>query len=230
MLRIHCFQHVHYEDLGCITQWCEMNNHLVTYTRFYEENSIPEIDNYDWLIVMGGPMGIYDEEEFHWLKAEKQAIKLAIDAEKTVLGICLGSQLIADVLGANVFPNHEKEIGWFDIRLTPSGQSAPLFTKLGTQLKVFHWHGDTFNLPEGAIHLAESTACKNQAYLFNEKVLGLQFHFEVTMQSLELMLLNGKNELVQAQFIQNEHEILGNTGFIQENNNRMFNILDFLAQ
>ena len=98
-LKIHCFQHVPFEDLGCINQWIEQNGHQLTYTKFYTEYSIPEPEEYDWLIIMGGPMGIYDQEDYPWLMDEKRAIKKTIEQNKTVIGICLGSQLIADVLG-----------------------------------------------------------------------------------------------------------------------------------
>lgn len=230
MLRIHCFQHVHYEGLGCIAQWCKTNNHPVTYTRFFEECSIPEIDNYDWLIVMGGPMGIYDEEEFPWLKLEKQAIKEAIDANKTVIGICLGAQLIADALGEKVYHNKQKEIGWYNISLTTEALSTPIFSSFEPVFKVLHWHGDMFDIPENAIHLAESAACKNQAYLFGKKVLGLQFHFEVTIESLTQMINYSRNSLIPESFIQSEREILDQADSIFDNNKKMHQILDFLSK
>jgi len=229
MLRIHCFQHVHYEGLGCIAQWCKTNNHPVTYTHFYEESSIPEIDSYDWLIVMGGPMGIYDEKEFPWLKLEKQAIRKAIDADKTVVGICLGAQLIADVLGEKVYRNKQKEIGWHNISLTSEGLSSPIFSSFEPMFKVLHWHGDMFDIPGNAIHLAKSAACQNQAYFFGEKILGLQFHFEVTIESLTQMIKYGRNSLIPAPFVQSEREILDQTDSISDNNNKMHQILDFLS-
>ena len=109
---------------------------------------------------MGGSMSVHDEEQFPWLSEEKQFIRKAVEAGKTVLGICLGSQLISSALGARVYQNKNKEIGWFDIELTPFVQSDHLFSDMGSALKVFHWHGDTFDLPENAIHLASSEACK----------------------------------------------------------------------
>src|SRR5512133_165982 len=96
-LRIHCFQHIEYEDLGCITEWCQSNGHPVTYTRFYKGEPLPNTDDFDWLIVMGGPMGVYENEKYSWLSHEKASIKSAIEHNKTVLGICLGAQLIAEV-------------------------------------------------------------------------------------------------------------------------------------
>src|SRR4030042_2732255 len=107
LLRIHCFQHVDYEDMGCIKEWCHTNGHQITCTKFYKGDSLPDTKDFDWLIIMGGPMGVYEDEKYSWLSGEKTAIKEAIEQNKTVIGICLGSQLIADVLGARVYKNRE---------------------------------------------------------------------------------------------------------------------------
>lgn len=195
LLRIHCFQHVEFEDLGCIKEWCVKNGHPVTFTRFYKNESPPETGDFDWLIIMGGPMGVYEDEKYGWLSHEKEAIKMAIEHNKTILGICLGSQLVAEVLGARVYKNPKKEIGWFDIMLTEQGKNIPLINGMQPVLKVFHWHGDTFDLPQNAIPIFYSEACRNQAFLYKDKVLGLQFHFEVTEQSIKAMIENGKHEL-----------------------------------
>ncbi|MDT0690980.1 type 1 glutamine amidotransferase [Salegentibacter sp. F188] len=228
-LKIHCFQHADFEDLGCIKDWCIQNGHRINYTRFFEDENLPAPEDYDWLIIMGGPMSIFDDENYSWLKAEKAAIKEAIRQNKTVLGICLGSQLIADVLGARVYKNPEKEIGWFNISLTEEGKKEPVFSGMNEKMKVFHWHGDTFELPEGAKNLAFSEACNNQAFLYNRNVLGLQFHFEVTEESLREMLRNGKEELTAGKFIQSESEILTQKESIKSNNTMMFHILNSLA-
>lgn len=230
-IKIHCFQHVHFEDLGCIANWIEENGHAVEYTRFYENPSIPGVDEYDWLVVMGGPMSVNDEGEFPWLVGEKKAIKEAIANGKTVIGICLGSQLIAHVLGENVCKNREREIGWFDISLTGTKDSENLLnTGFANPVKVFHWHGETYEIPANSIHLAYSAACGNQAFLYNEKVLGLQFHLEVTEQSIGAMIENGRNELVKGTFVQSESEILSQMAGIGSNNRIMFQILDKLAK
>ncbi len=229
-LRIHCFQHVSFEGLGCIESWIEQNNHSITYTKFYENIQLPDINNIDWLIVMGGPMGVYDDNQFAWLKEEKQLIKQAIDANKTVIGICLGAQLIAQVLGAKVYRNMEKEIGWFDVSLTAEGKESKLLQGFDNDFTVFHWHGDTFDLPKGAVHLIQTAACKNQAYVYKEKVLGLQFHFEVTENTLGKMIENGKEELVDGNYIQTEIKMLSNSNYILSNNVKLFTILDRLVE
>ena len=225
--RIHCFLHVEFENLGCINDWIDQNNHILTYTRFYEDYLIPEPEDYDWLIIMGGPMGIYDEEQYHWLIDEKKAIKKAIDHNKVVLGICLGSQLIADALGERVYRNSEKEIGWFEIDLTDQAKTNHLFgNNTVEKMMVFHWHGDTYNLPVNSKHLAYSTCCINQAFLYKESVLGLQFHLEVTEQSIKKMIEHCGKELIVGRYIQSESEILEQTKFIEANNKKMFELLN----
>jgi len=225
-LRIHCFQHVEYENLGCIYNWIIKNKHNITYTRFFENYTIPKPDDYDWLIVMGGPMGVYDTDKFSWLAEEKNAIKQAIANDKTVIGICLGSQLIADALGAEVYKNPEKEIGWFDITLKDLAKNNNLFNSEQDTFKVFHWHGDTFNLPVGAKHLAFSNVCTNQAFLYKNNILGLQFHLEVTELSIKAMLENGISELTGGGSIQSGSQIIKQQNHIQYNNALMFSILD----
>ncbi len=191
---------------------------------------MPPAENYDWLIIMGGPMGVYDDEKYSWLADEKKAILAAIENKKTVIGICLGSQLIAEVLRAKVYKNLHKEIGWFDIMLTEEGKVDPLLKGLPMNTKVFHWHGDTFDLPSHAKHISYSEACKNQAFLYNNHVLGLQFHLEVTENSIKAMLHHGTPELKEGKFIQSEQQILSLTKFIEVNNISMFHILDHLAK
>jgi GMP synthase-like glutamine amidotransferase len=227
-LNIHTFIHVHFEGLGCIEQWIVKNNHSVSFTRFYEDFNLPNLEEIDWLIVMGGPMGVYDESLYPWLKAEKEFIRKAIEVGKTVIGICLGSQLIAEVLGSNVYPNKQKEIGWFDIKITKDGMNLPIMKGFEEEFPVFHWHGDTFNLPVGSKLLFSSKVCENQAFLYQYIVLGLQFHFEVTLESMYKMIENGKSELVENETIQSEKAILLKADLIKENNVRMFQILDFL--
>jgi GMP synthase-like glutamine amidotransferase len=228
-LRIHYFQHVLNEGLGSIEEWTSLSGHSLTSTRFFESASLPEISEIDWLIIMGGPMSVHDEEQFPWLADEKKFILQAIDAGKTVLGICLGSQLISAALGARVYKNDEREIGWFDVELTCFAKSSNLVFDIENKMKVFHWHGDTFDLPENAIHLAYSKGCKNQAYIYKDKVLALQFHLETTEDSLTEMLKGGIDEGVNGRYIQSEKEILGNKDLIDNGKKNLFKLLDRLA-
>jgi GMP synthase-like glutamine amidotransferase len=228
-LRIHCFQHVPFEGLGNIEAWCSENKHSLTYTKFFENAILPELKNIDLLIIMGGPMGVYDEKKYNWLKAEKEFIKQAIDAGKTVIGICLGAQLIANALGAKVYTNQFKEIGWFPIELNSESEKNKLFGDAKSPLTVFHWHGDTFDLPQNSLLLASSGVCKNQAFLYNKKVLGLQFHLEMNEPALKKMLENGKFQLTEETYIQTEGDIWKQRKWIEKNKKLLFRILDNLS-
>jgi GMP synthase-like glutamine amidotransferase len=229
MLRIHTIMHVPFEGLGCIADWIGSNGHSVSFTKLYEPHSFPSQQAFDWLIVMGGPMGVYDDDKYHWLADEKNFIKESIDAGKTVIGICLGSQLIAEVLGAKVYPNNQKEIGWMPIHKTEGGKSAPILSSVEDEFTVFHWHGDTFDLPEGSTPLFSSQACVNQAFLYKDKVLGLQFHFEVTPEAVREMVTNGMDELVENNTIQSATTILEEQSYLKKNNERLISILELLA-
>ncbi|WP_372773321.1 type 1 glutamine amidotransferase [Mangrovibacterium sp.] len=228
--RIHVFQHVAFEGPGSLTTWFKQNNFPVEYTRFYEPAfKLPELASFDQLIVMGGPMGVNDEVDYPWLKEEKELIKAAIKKGKTVVGICLGAQLIASALGKKVFPNKHTEIGWFPILKTKAAEHEKLVAGFQQATQVFHWHGDTFDLPEQAKHLFYSEACPNQAFLIGNKVLGLQFHLEVEPDSLEGMLENAGNELLgEFSFIQSKESIRANIGISETNTQLLYRMMDLL--
>lgn len=227
-LSIQVFQHIAFEGLGCIEKWITDNGHTASYTHFYKEYKLPILEQTDWLIVMGGPMGVYDEAVYPFLKDEKEFIRQAIEKGKTVIGICLGSQLIAEVLGAKVYPNKQKEIGWMNVKLTNEARSLQLFNGFDDEFSVFQWHGDTYDLPRESTHLIRSEVCQHQAFLFKNKVLGLQFHFEVTPESLRGMVENGMSELVEAETIQSAQTILAQTEHFESNNKKMFQILYYM--
>lgn len=229
--RVHCFIHEDFEDTGCMEEWFLKNGYRISYTLFYQDQyAIPNSDKYDWLVIMGGPMGTYDEDKYPWLKPEKAAIAEAIGQNKLVLGICLGAQLIANAMGSRVYPNPEKEIGWWPISIHPENTRNTLFETLPSMLTVFHWHGDTFDLPAGAVLLASSQATKNQAFCIGNKVLGLQFHFEVTDRTFDEMLSFGAHELVPGNYIQTADEMVFKKHHIAENNMIMNTVLDNLAK
>jgi GMP synthase-like glutamine amidotransferase len=228
-LRIHYFQHVVYEGLGSIEEWINSSGHTLTSTKFFDNAVLPELSAIDWLIIMGGGMSVNDEKEFPWLVPEKQFIRKAVEAGKTVLGICLGSQLVSSALGAKVYKNKEKEIGWFDIHITNAALPDNLFNEAGRKFKVFHWHGDTFDLPENAVHLASSDACKNQAYLFGGKVLAMQFHLEPTLKSLQQMIEHGRDDLDPGKYVQSEEELTADKQLFESNRKILFKLLNRLA-
>ncbi len=153
----------------------------------------PPLEGFNSLVVMGGPMGVYELERYPHLVIESRIIREAINRDMRVLGICLGSQIIAHCLGAEVYPGPEKEIGWYHVNLTGDGLKDPLMRRLAIhpkvgdfwrKFKVFHWHGDTFDLPLGAVLLASSELYKNQVFRYGDNVYGFQFHMEVTKDML----------------------------------------------
>jgi GMP synthase-like glutamine amidotransferase len=205
-MRAHVFQHLPFERPGGIEPWLRNAGYDISFTFFYENPGIPSIDEIDFLVIMGGSMSVNDEDKFPWLIKEKQFIREFISARKPVLGICLGSQLIASALGARVYPNKEKEIGWFLVNgLQPLPQSCFQFPVSFTPL---HWHGETFDLPAGAVLLATSEACHNQAFQYGKKVLAIQFHPEATEETLQDFTYHFEKELVPAKYIQTKAEIL----------------------
>lgn len=205
-MRAHYLQHIPFEGLGSIERWLQDKGYEITSTQLHKSEKLPNLEEIDLLIVMGGPMSVSDESHHPWLVDEKAFIKEAIQTEKSVLGICLGAQLIAHVMGAKILPNPVKEIGWFPITaITPQQKTAFLFPK---ETEVFHWHGETFSLPNQATLLAESKACKNQAFQIGQNVIGLQFHLETTPASAQAIVQNCREELIEAEYIQSEKEIL----------------------
>lgn len=205
-MRAHYLQHVPFEGLGSIETWLRQAGYEITRTRLYESDRLPEIEQIDLLVVMGGPMSVNDETDYPWLLEEKAFIKGAVDAGLPVLGVCLGAQLIASSLGAAVVPNAYKEIGWFPIQAVHTHRHAAF--RFPQQAEVFHWHGETFELPPGAVRIAQSEVCENQAFQLGEHVVGLQFHLETTPDSAQAIVEHCRDELVDGDYIQTEEAIL----------------------
>lgn len=215
-MRIHYIQHVPFEGLGYIETWLEQRKHTTTATRIWEQAAFPPVDDYDVLIVMGGPMGVYDDHLYRWLPDEKNFIYDAVRADKKIIGICLGAQLLASVLGATIYTNKYKEIGWFPVTFDAAfgewlGDAVP------GEMDVFHWHGDKFDNPYGGVIQASSAACNHQVFTFNEHMIGLQFHLEATPESICEMVKNGTDELVEGPYIQKGEVITESRSFGQPN-------------
>lgn len=225
-MRIHAFHHVSFEGLGCIEDWITENNHSLNTSNFYKNDKLPDISSFDFLIVMGGPMSVYEEDKYPWLKKEKEFIRKAIDNNKIVLGICLGAQLIAESLDAKVNKNKFKEIGWFPINFTEKGNKKNLLNIIPENQTILHWHGDTFPIPNGAEHILKSEGCKNQAFIFNERVIGLQFHLELTERLVKALIRKSRKDLIKAEFVQTEDEILQRLAQLRTTNNLMYRLLD----
>ncbi len=180
MRRLLVFQHVPHEILGTLDPLLRDAGFRIRYVNFGRNpDAVPDLDRYHGLIVLGGPMNCDQVTRHRHLVTEVAAIQAAIRAGKPVLGICLGSQLLARALGATVTRNPSKEIGWYDVAPTKDGEKDPLFRHFEASEKIFHWHGDTFAIPHGAVHLAASADCTHQAFRFGHNVYGLQFHLEV---------------------------------------------------
>src|SRR5450756_2866772 len=177
-MRVLAFRHVPFEGLGLIEPALRLRRIEVDYADPYQPGTTkPDVGRYDALIFMGGPMSVNDDLPF--LRQEMDFIRQAIAQRQPILGICLGSQLIARAMGATVRRNAAKEIGWYGLQFTEAAAGDRLFDGL-TMETVFHWHGETFDLPPGAELLASSGLCRNQAFRAGERVYGLQFHLEVT--------------------------------------------------
>lgn len=218
-------QHVPFEGLGSIEPWLINHRYKIEYVRFYESYSFPSLDAIDAIIVLGGPMSVNDESEYPWLREEKQFLHEAIVRGCPTLGICLGAQLLASVLGGRVTKNKEKEIGWYPIKLRKEG--ITVFHHVPEELPAFHWHGETFEIPRGAVHIASSAACTNQAFLVHDTVLALQFHLEATPSTVQALLEHCRDELVPGKYIQPEEIIVRTTEQMYRETNRYFNsILD----
>jgi GMP synthase-like glutamine amidotransferase len=201
----------------------------ITSTRLFAKDPFPNLDDIDWLIIMGGPMGIYDEDKYPWLFSEKNYIEQAVVQGKIVLGICLGAQLIADVLGAKIYPNKHKEIGWFPIQKTHETAQTRLADFLPDEIDAFHWHGDTFDIPKGAIHIAKSEACENQGFIYDDHVVALQFHLETMEQSAKELIDNCQNDITEGPFIQSSVEIFSDKKRFEKINFLMSELLNHLS-
>ena len=229
-MRIHALFHVPFEGLGSIADWAKARGHPVSATRLYESEALPPADAFDWLVVMGGPMSVLDEREYPWLVAEKRLIGEAIAAGRTVIGICLGAQMIAAVSGARVRRNEYTEIGWFPVRTAGAAATArAVLQALPKSFDAFHWHGETFDLPAGATLLGGSAACRNQGFLLGDRTLALQFHLETTRQGAEQLIANARRELVPGPFIQTAESMLSDDGRFARVNALMGRVLDALA-
>lgn len=224
-MRIHVFQHVPYEGPGSIARWAEKNGHSLTTTRFHEGDPLPSHDDYDLLMILGGPMSANDDFNVDWMQAEKRFIREAIDQDKMLLGICLGSQLIARVLGATISRNEDREIGWFPITATPNA----MVLGLPQQFQAFHWHGDTFTLPEGAKSIGSSEGCDQQGFIYQDRIVALQFHLETTPDAARELVDACRHEIEEnGPHTQPVEAMLVDLELFSEANQRMEQIMSYM--
>lgn len=226
-MKIHWLQHVLFEGLGSIADWAVGKGCPLSASRLFAGDLLPPAVDFDLLIVMGGPMSVNDEIGHDWLAGEKRFIAQAMDAGKMVLGICLGAQLIASAAGARVRVNDHKEIGWFPVQKTAAARQTAVGHVLAEEAVVFHWHGETFDLPRGAVHLVRSRGCENQAFAVGDRVVGLQYHLETTAQSADALIGHCRHELVKAPYVQAESEIRSQPARYGLLNAEMDRLLDY---
>lgn len=228
-MRIIYLQHVPYEGPGTIAAWAADNGFEFAGRHLYRGDAAPAPGDADALVIMGGPMSVHDEREHPWLQAEKQRIGEWIDADKPVLGICLGGQLIANVMGAPVTRNPEREIGWFPIRLREAAQSMPPASLLPAEMNVFHWHGETFGIPIDATPLASSAACGNQGFVYRDRVLGLQFHLEMDRPTAKALIEHSRHAASDEAYVQSADEMLARPERFDSMLRPMYDLLNWWA-
>lgn len=226
-MRVHWLQHAEHEGLGCIAPWLAEHGHRVRQTRLHAREDLPGPDDFDWLIVMGGPMNIYEHDRHPWLIHEKALIRDACVKNKKILGICLGAQLLSDVLGGRVSENRYREIGWFDVTLTEEARGSHVSEGFPETFEAFHWHGDTYALPPGATSLMKSDACVNQAFSAGPQRLGLQFHLEVTHADAQRWLAD--DAPAPERYVQSAAEILRHPARFEASTRLMRQLLERFA-
>jgi GMP synthase-like glutamine amidotransferase len=225
-MHIHYFQHDHFEDLGYMGDWANLNNITTSVSRFDISPEFPPFESYDWLVVLGGKMGVNDSSEYLWIAAEISYIRDAIRSGKTVIGICLGSQFIASALDARIYKNQEPEMGFFPVRFNDNAQNDSVFHHFPKELIVMHMHFDTFDIPRGAIPMAESEITKCQAFRYGNKVFALQFHFEITESNAPDFVREITPELVPGRMVQQPGEMLQHVETCSLNNQVFAKMLD----
>lgn len=246
-MNIHFVQHVPFEGVAAIADWAEARGHELSGTQMYrciletvgvpEEPDaravLPSLDEFELLIVMGGPMSVRDEEQHPWLVAEKQFIRASIEEGKAVLGICLGAQLVAEALGGEITECPTREIGWYPVELTEAGQSESVFLGYPRLFTALHWHGETFSIPAGTVHAASSAACTNQALSHDGgRVVALQFHLETTPESLSLLAEAAADNLAEVRtepWIATREEMLDPSAPYEACRDLLFRLLDSMA-
>lgn len=227
-MRACVLQHVPFEGPGTIQPFLADRRIDATTVHLYRGDALPAPADFDLLVVMGGPMSVHDEREHRWLIDEKRLIEAALQADRRILGICLGAQLIADVLGSTVEPMGYREIGWFPVDLA-STAPAWIARALGERFTPLHWHGDTFTLPVGAVQIGSSAACAQQGFVYGDRIVGLQFHLEFTPDSVHRLIANAADELDDSRWVQTPEQLLDSGDRFAAAHRKLDDLLDRLA-
>ena len=228
-MKIHCIRHEPFEGLACIESWITANKYNVNFTYSYLSQTLPVEDDFDMLIIMGGSASVYDSLKESWLLNEMRIIEQCIKNNKLVLGICLGSQIIAQVLGSRVYKGEEPEIGWFPVNFCKTEHPSMHF--LPESMTTFHWHGDTYDLPAGSVRLASSELTLNQGFIYEENVIGLQFHPETTPESLKKIIKGTGWKLSEdSKYMQTAQNMRNQLHHIDQNIRFTYQLLDFFTR
>jgi GMP synthase-like glutamine amidotransferase len=229
-MRILCLTHAPFEGPGFIEDWARLRGHVLEQISL-ADSAPPGADAIDMLVVLGGPMSADDDRRLPWLAAEKRFIGRVVAVGRPVLGICLGAQLLALVLGGTFRRNPEAEVGWFPVRLTAEGRSARVFERWPSEFVAGLWHGDTFELPEGLATAASSEACANQAFVAEDgRAVGLQFHPEWTDRVLRMLVDACGADLTPGTYVQPVEELLGRPEHLEAGRVMLFDLLDAMAE
>jgi len=181
-------KHIDCEGPGVLGEVFARHAVDITLAHPYRGEPLPAVSGHDFLVILGGPMGVYERDRYPFIDAEAELVRQAVSRDIPILGICLGSQIVADALGGRVTKHSAKEIGAMTVTLTPDGTGDPLFQALDPLLPVFQWHGDMFSIPPGAVRLASSPITPNQAFRHGRATYGIQFHLEVTLEMVSAWL------------------------------------------
>lgn len=197
------------EGPGQAAEWLLAHGHTLSYTHLFKPNPVfPALGEFDGLLILGGAMSVHDEVRFPWLRGEKAFLHDVLKAGKITLAICLGAQLVAQALGAEVRPNHEPEIGFWTVRFSAKALEHPLLQGWPEKAAVLHWHQDTFAVPPGAIRVGMSAGCATQGFVWGDGIVGLQFHPEFTTEMVEqLMAFEGHETAEEQEFVQTAEQI-----------------------
>lgn len=206
MARAHILQHVAFEGPGAIAPWLATAGYHLSVTRLDRNDALPEPSSADFVVILGGPMSVTETDRYPWLSEEIAFVRGCFERGIRILGVCLGAQLLARAAGASVYRNGEPEIGWFPVEAVDTARAPGVF-QFPARLEAFHWHGETFDLPSGAVHLARSAACPHQGFQLGASAIALQFHLETTLELIDGLIAHGRQELAQAPWVQTEAEL-----------------------
>lgn len=226
-MRIHCLIHAAFENPGVIRNWAEENLYELSSTHSYKGEFLPDLSQFDFLVVMGGPQSAIHLDQWPYLKDEIRLIQDVIAARKPLLGICLGAQLIAVSLGAKAEQSPQREIGLFPIDMLPDAAKDPVFSQFPASFAAMHWHSDMPGLPIEARLLAKSSGCPRQAYAVGDRIYGIQCHLEMTHENIAQMLPHCENELTPDNYVVSKQTLLNYS--LEETNQKMLVVLDYLA-